>query len=266
MASSSQGGRFAENRAPSGGGAGAANGGALYHLGCGPQRLEGFVNVDVRPTEAADIVTDLNTLDGLPQGAAEGFFSHAFFEHLYRDSRVPHLKAVLERGGFACYLGLPDFRRIAELYLSSARGIEGPVFDLHEVYRYTHGDPEMGGIEWLPQLHKSLFDVPGLDHLLRDAGFPSYVIFRYVFPGDPAELDLSLGFYATAAQRQPSELKAAAEAFLRQFDGRFLLADTVSFDATRSRGDSVARVLAAGPTLAGRRLAYRAACRLAQLS
>ena len=224
------------------------------------------MNVDVRPTEAADLVTDLNTLDGLPDGAVEGFFSHAFFEHLYRDSRLPHLRSVFERGGFACYLGLPDFKRIAELYLSGARGVEGPVFDLHEVYRYTHGDPEMGGIEWLPQLHKSLFDVPQLDRLLRDAGFPSYVIFRYVFPADPPELDLSLGFYATAVRRQPSELKADAEKFLRQFDGRFLVTDSLSFDATRSRRDSTARVLAGRPALAGRRLAYRAACRLAQLS
>lgn len=238
----------------------------LYHLGCGPQRLDGFVNVDVRETDAADLVADLNTLDDLPEGDADGFFSHAFFEHLYRDSRIPHLKAVRDRGGFACYIGLPDFARVAELYLAHARGVEGPVFDLHNVYRYTHGDPEMGGIEWLPQLHKSLFDVPEVDHLLRDAGFSSYVIFRYVFPGDPPELDLSLGFYAASTHTSSSALQAAAQAFLSQFDGRFIAVDTISFDLARSRPTAVARVLGGGPVLAGRRLAYRASCRLAQMA
>ena len=171
-----------------------------------------------------------------------------------------------ERGGFACYIGLPDFRRVAELYLSHARGVEGPVFDLHEVYRYTHGYPEMGGTEWLPQLHKSLFDVAEVDRLLRDAGFASYVIFRYVFPDDPPGFDLSLGFYAMPASSPSSELQAEARAFLRQFDGRFLRLDTLTFDVMRSRPDPVARVLGGGPALAGRRLAYRAACRLAQMA
>src|SRR5438552_17766923 len=139
-----------------------------------------------------------STLADLPGQSADGFFSHAFFEHLYRDSRVGHLRAareLLRPDGFLCYLGLPDFRRVAEMYLSRAPGIEGPIFDLHNVYRLTHGHPEMGGTDWLAQLHKSLFDVDEIDRLLRDAGFPSYVIFRYVFPGDPPGADLLLGFY-----------------------------------------------------------------------
>jgi hypothetical protein len=165
-----------------------------------------------------------------------------------------------------CYLGLPDFQRVAELYLAKGRGIEGPIFDLHNVYRFTHGHPEMGGTEWLPQLHKSLFDVNEVDRLLSDAGFPSYVIFRYVFPNEPSELDLSLGFYATAARQSTSQLEAAARSFLLQFDGRFLRVDTMSFDATRSRPETTARAISGRPGLAFRRLAYRASCRLAQLA
>jgi predicted SAM-dependent methyltransferase len=240
----------------------------LYHLGCGPQRLDGFVNVDVRATGAADLVMDLNTLDDLPPGEAKGFFSHAFFEHLYRDSRLAHLQAARERlapDGFVCYIGLPDFARVAELYLSGARGVEGPTFDLHNVYRYTHGDPEMGGTEWLPQLHKSLFDFTEVDRLLRDSGFASYVIFRYDFPADPPGLGLSLGFYATRA-RSAATIQDATRAFLGQFDGRFLLLDTLTFGMERSRPESVARTLSSGPGLAGRRLAYRVACRLARLT
>src|SRR5438552_14738646 len=37
-----------------------------------------------------------STLADLPGQSADGFFSHAFFEHLYRDSRVGHLRAARE--------------------------------------------------------------------------------------------------------------------------------------------------------------------------
>jgi predicted SAM-dependent methyltransferase len=241
----------------------------LYHLGCGHQRLDGFVNVDIQETEVADLVLDLNTLADLPGGSADGFFSHAFFEHLYRDSRVPHLRAARERvrsEGFLCYMGLPDFRRVAERYLSGARGVQGPVFDLFNVYRYTHGHPEMAGTDWLPQLHKSLFDVTEIDHLLRDAGYPSYVIFRYVFPSDPPGMDLSLGFYATPSRKPVPYLQSAAREFLRQFDGRFLNIETLTFDEGRSRPAPAARAAGSAPGIAARRLAGRIASRLAALS
>jgi predicted SAM-dependent methyltransferase len=244
-----------------------------YHLGCGPQHLDGFVNVDVRDTQAADLVADLNTLDGLPPGEAKGFFSHAFFEHLYRDSRLGHLRAARERlasDGFVCYIGLPDFQRVAELYLSQGRGVEGPTFDLHNVYRYTHGDPEMGGTEmssteWLPQLHKSLFDFTEVDRLLRDAGFGSYTIFRYAFPADPPEVGaLTLGFYATRGQC--TAVQDDARTFLAEFDGRFITLDSMAFAVARSRSRPIANAVASGQVLSARRLAYRVACRLAEMT
>ena len=104
-----------------------------YHMGCGEQRIEGYVGVDIRRTDVAEIVTDLNE-PKLPEGQlADVFFSHAFFEHLRRDSRATHLRALrdgLAPGGIACYIGLPDFRRIAELYLEGGPGVVGPTFDL----------------------------------------------------------------------------------------------------------------------------------------
>jgi predicted SAM-dependent methyltransferase len=241
----------------------------LYHLGCGRQRLDGFVNVDIQQSDVTDLVLDLNSLEDLPGIGVDGFFSHAFFEHLYRDQRVAHLRAARERlrsTGFLCYMGLPDFRRIAERYMSGARGFEGPVFDLHNVYRYTHGHPEMGGTDWLAQLHKSLFDVAELDRLLRDSGYASYVIFRYVFPGDPPDFDLSLGVYATPVRRSAAELQDASTAFLSQFDGRFLAFETLTFDGYRARHTTTARANGSMPGLALRRTAYRAACRLAQIA
>ena len=167
------------------------------------------MNVDLVQSPAVDVIADLNSPE-LPE-PGEAFFSHAFFEHLRRDSRIPHLRAVRKAAtdeGFACYLGLPDFKRVAEFYLEGRTGAVGPVFDLYNVYRYTHGDLEMNLEEsWEPQLHKSLFDVDELGRLLRDAGWSSYVVFRYEHPGEAPGLDLNLGFYATNDQRSVESLE-----------------------------------------------------------
>ena len=72
-------------------------------------------------------------------------FSNAFFEHLYRSSRGPHLQRIREAlapDGACCYMGIPYFRNIARLYLERGPGTAGPVFDLFNVYRYTHGNPK----------------------------------------------------------------------------------------------------------------------------
>jgi predicted SAM-dependent methyltransferase len=239
-----------------------------YHLGCGEQRLDGYTNVDLQETAATDLVMDL-TRPSLPTSEpSEAVFSNAFFEHLRRDQRAPHLKAVLETlrdDGFVCYLGLPDFRRVAELYLAGGPGIVGPNFDLFNVYRYTHGDPEMASADgWEAQLHKSLFDVPEVGRLLRDAGYASYVVFRYVFPDEPEAADLSLGFYALSQKVPQQEVERAARDFLAEFDGRFLQVATVRFDDGRSRSPAVARILSVPPRRLVQRLSYGIASILAR--
>lgn len=239
-----------------------------YHLGCGAQHLEGYTNIDLQESSATDLVMDL-TLPSLPTDEpVDAVFSHAFFEHLRRDQRVPHLKALqqsLSENGFVCYIGLPDFRRVAELYLSGGPGVIGPHFDLFNVYRYTHGDPEMSSGEgWEAQLHKSLFDVPEVGRLLRDAGYASYVVFRYVFPGVPDAADLALGFYAVSQRVSETDLQQAARDFLSQFDGRFVQVATIQFDDGRSRDPTVARLLSVPQRRLVQRVAYGIASILAR--
>ena len=113
------------------------------HLGCGDDRLPGFVNIDSRPTAAVDVAMDLS-LPRLADGSVSFAFSNAFFEHLYRSSRGPHLRRIrqaLAPDGACCYMGIPYFPNIARLYVERGPGTAGPVFDLFNVYRYTHGDP-----------------------------------------------------------------------------------------------------------------------------
>lgn len=235
-----------------------------FHLG-GEQRRDGYTNVDLQPTATTDLVMHL-TRPSLPVSEpVEAVFSNAFFEHLRRDQRAPHLKAVLRTmsdDGFICYLGLPDLRSVAELYLAGGPGIVGLHFDLFNVYRYTHGDPEMSSYEgWEAQLRKSLFDVPEVGRLLGDAGCASYSIFRYVFPGEPAAADLSLGFYAVPRRVDEAELQRRACDFLVEFDGRLVQADTILFDDGLSRRPAVARALSLSP----RHLVQRAACGIAAI-
>lgn len=166
------------------------------------------MNIDARATSATDIVADLNR----PRiRSARSVVSHAFFEHLYRDDRLPHLQAIrqaLTPDGWILYLGLPDFREIARLYLDGAPGIVSSRFDLYHVYRYTHGDPEHVTGWWLEQLHKSLFDEDELDGLLRDAGFGSWVIGHYAFMSE--RYALNLAFYARRDDKISPELATEA--------------------------------------------------------
>ena len=180
---------------------------------------------------------DLNVPRLAPSSVALAF-SNAFFEHLYRQQRLPHLRRIresLEDAGVCCYIGVPYFRNIARFYLERAPGTLGPVFDLYNVYRYTHGDPEHQPQWWLGQLHKSLFDEEELAILLNDAGFPSYVMFCYGYPGDDHELPVTMGFYATAAAVPIEQQRRACLRFLERFAGTRIRLDTLVWLAPQAR-------------------------------
>ena len=189
------------------------------HLGCGDDRLHGFVNIDCRPTGAVDVAMDLS-LPRLADRSVSFAFSNAFFEHLYRSARGPHLQRIrraLAAEGACCYTGIPYFPNIARLYVERGPGTAGPVFDLYNVYRYTHGDPEGQAAWWLGQLHKSLFDEDEVAGLLAQSGFASAVMFCYTYPGEPDGVRVTMGFYATAAAVAPAELREQCLAFLQTF-------------------------------------------------
>ena len=189
------------------------------HLGCGGDRLPDCINIDYRQTPATDLTMDLNVPRLAPSSVALAF-SNAFFEHLYRPQRLPHLRRIresLEAGGVCCYIGVPYFKNIAKFYLEKAPGTLGPVFDLYNVYRYTHGDPEQARGWWLGQLHKSLFDEEELSALLNDSGFGSPAMFCYGYPGDSCELPVTMGFYATRHAQSGDAMRRACLSFLEPF-------------------------------------------------
>lgn len=182
------------------------------HVGSGRVRVDGFLNVDVRPQPEVDIVGHAGHLPMIETGSAEVVLGHALFEHIFVGQQLLTLrewKRVLASNGRLIILALPDFKTIAELYLQGARGIFGERFDLFNVYRFTHGEPEHAThavwsqwqprpgndapAEWIPQLHKGLFDADYVNDLLVEAGFKS-LIFTYCYPGE--EHPVNLGFIA----------------------------------------------------------------------
>lgn len=167
------------------------------HVGCGDVKLPGFINMDYRQTLATDIVADCTDIGFFPESSLDLVYSHAFFEHLYRLDRVKNLSSVfrsLKPGGLVAYIGFPDFRVVARAYLDGEKGVLGGQFNLFNVYRYTHGDPEHVKGWWLEQLHKSLFDADTVDELLFEAGFRYYIIFNYRFKQE--HIPLNMGFVA----------------------------------------------------------------------
>lgn len=201
------------------------------HLGCGDDRQPGFTNVDYRPTSATDVAMDLNDPPFAP-GSVALAFSNAFFEHLYRDSRLPHLRRIrksLQADGVCCYIGIPYFKNIARFYLEKRPGTLGPLFDLFNVYRYTHGNPEQAHGWWVGQLHKSLFDEEELAGLLSRAGFESFVMFCYGYPGDDAELPVTMGFYASKQPRSVEDQRNECLAFLQRFADKRIRMSTLEW-------------------------------------
>ncbi len=202
--------------------------GLRVHLGCGDDRFAGFLNIDERFTPATDVTMNLSR-PAFQAGSVSACFSHAFYEHLFVRDRVPHLRAIreaLEPGGVICYLGLPDFRNIARFYLEKRPGIVGDVFDLFNVYRYTHGDPER--VPWfVGQLHKGLFDYEEVVHLLKDAGFEHFVVISSCY-GDE-KLPVNLGFYAVKGPAGDRNLKEECLEFIRPYAGYKVNMETVKF-------------------------------------
>jgi hypothetical protein len=181
------------------------------HVGAGEQALAGFVNVDIRPLPGVDLQGHAGDLRRFADGTAELIFGHAFLEHLFvahHPSVFREWQRVLAPDGALLVIGIPDFAAIARLYVSGAPGVVGPRFDLYNVYRYTHGIPEIGAANvwsqwdpgrqpdqapagWLPQLHKGLFDT-GYLYALADLTALDAAVFAYAFPGEVHVLNLAM--------------------------------------------------------------------------
>lgn len=146
------------------------------HIGCGLKKLSGYINIDITPLEGCDVVLDAaNDLDVVPSDVAVEIRMENVFEHFFKHQQAKTLKEyyrILKKGGKLIIKGLPNFDAIIEAYLRKEKGIIGKEFDLFDVYRLTHGEPEQGNsVNSINQLHKDIFTKKSIRGLLENAGF-----------------------------------------------------------------------------------------------
>lgn len=187
------------------------------NVGSSSTRIPGFLNVDIRRIEGVDIVGHAGAFRGVGDGTVQTLFASAVLEHIFLGQHLAvfaEWKRVLAPDGLIVCIAIPDFAMLARLYLQNAPGIVSKRFDLLNVYRYTHGWPEealapvwgqwqpdkhpnAAPAEWLPQLHKALFDVTYVQGLLEVSGLRG-ACFNYVYGGNNEIHPLNLGFIASA--------------------------------------------------------------------
>ncbi|MFT4302027.1 MAG: methyltransferase domain-containing protein [Desulfovibrio sp.] len=188
------------------------------HLGCGSNRINGMINCEYRATTAADIVMDCSDLSKFLTRSVDLIFSHAFFEHLYFNQRLPLLREcrrIIKENKRIIFLGLPDLHIIAKSYMDGADFTAGRQFDASVVYRYTHGDPEIAPDWWTEQLHKTLFDKQVVSDLLHKSGFEHFALFNYRYRDE--NIPLNLGFIAWHGQDNNLNILQELSPFLDKF-------------------------------------------------
>lgn len=138
------------------------------HLGCGPQKRPGWVNVDLNPMFKPDLVSEAHRLPSLQDRSVDQIEALHLFEHLTFNDAQRALKEwfrVLKSGGYLC-LEVPEIERCFKM-LGHYTNEEG--YDLGEIGIF--GYPPMIETEGSPQQHKWGWTEKTLTAALKAVGF-----------------------------------------------------------------------------------------------
>ena len=130
------------------------------HLGCGERRIEGYLNIDSRLTDAVDIVDDVRFLKRFKEESADIIYVCHVLEHFSRWEHLAALKrwqAILKPGG-TLRIAVPDFEKVVAHYLKF-----GEVRKLSGILYGRQDYPENN--------HCWCWDFKELKKDLQDAGF-----------------------------------------------------------------------------------------------
>lgn len=144
--------------------------GARIQLGCGPNRFEGWINVDVDRRYRPDVVHDLRL--GLPArpGSAELIYSEHVLEHLTLAEGTRLLRdcrRALRHGG-VMRIAMPDLRSLVDHYLKDWRN---QAWLCERAYREIDSAARMLNYALREWGHKYVYDSDDLEMRLRAAGF-----------------------------------------------------------------------------------------------
>lgn len=136
------------------------------HLGCGSISLNGFCNVDVMHTPAADVLDDIRLLRLFNSNSAREIYACHVLEHFSHEEVPPILKRwneVLAPGG-VLRISVPDIDRIVKVYHKNFPHFETP--------GHTPWIGLIYGGQTNPyDFHKTGFNYTWLKFLLEQAGF-----------------------------------------------------------------------------------------------
>lgn len=123
------------------------------HLGCGRIKLPDFINIDIRQTEAADLIENIAELPSFKNDSVSLIYASHVLEHFGRLEYLEVLKRwyeVLSEGG-KLRLSVPDLKKV--------------------FYQYSKGMPlkDLWGFLYGGQSHEFNFHLVGFDfETLRD--------------------------------------------------------------------------------------------------
>lgn len=150
------------------------------HLGCGWNRLDGWVNIDLVGAKT-DLVWDLRVPLPFADGSVDAVFAEHVFEHMtYGETLhvLAHVHRALKPGG-ALRVGVPDAGIYARQYVEDPSGIKDlrwgratPMLALREVFQ--------------EHAHVAAYDEETLVLVLAEGGFPGA---RRTDPGTSRLLD-----------------------------------------------------------------------------
>jgi predicted SAM-dependent methyltransferase/GT2 family glycosyltransferase len=168
--------------------------GVALHLGCGPNLLDGWINVDLEEKYSPDLVHDLS--QGLPfdDGSVDVIHSEHFFEHLALHDGLKLMaecRRVLRPGG-RVRIAMPDLASTVKAYTSNWRD-QVWVKDFPRLDSAAHM-LNMGMRDWG---HQFVYDIEDLTMRLRSVGFDHIV----AMPWGASELSELRGLETRADSR-----------------------------------------------------------------
>jgi len=138
------------------------------HLGCGPERREGWLNVDTNPESAADLVSRVEALPSIATDSVDVIEANHLFEHLTWNEAHDALAEwhrILRPGG-ELFLEMPD-REACIRILGRYQDDRG--FDIGTIGLF--GWPPVIAEEGYAQVHKWVWSRAELRAALSRAGF-----------------------------------------------------------------------------------------------
>lgn len=132
------------------------------NVGCGNNKLEEYINIDLNKDNKPDVVLDIKQGIPLPdKSVTEIVFFHTIehIQEIYHLSILMEFWRILKPGGLL-FISYPEFKKCAQRYIDNYQGAK--LFWKHTIYGLQRSEGDF---------HVSLMDTELFIDTLREAGF-----------------------------------------------------------------------------------------------